>query len=148
MSMARDRHGVSIVWHWQAHCSHWSRLGSTHQHRPSRHELVSASQWRRNEAPPPVGMSTKQSSPDMVALSAWRWFSLKSRLPKKSLSRWWAWSDQANLPSHLLSCFPSICWQTAVPSSSGPFAFRKLHSQSWNLWSSNQIKGVQRVHHV
>lgn len=36
---------------------------------------------QRRDSPPPVGIRTKQSTPDMVALIACRWFSLQQRAP-------------------------------------------------------------------
>ena len=58
-------------------------------------------------SPPPVGIMTKQSRPDMEALMHCFWFSRKVALPKKSLLARVMSAAQGKLPAQRASEVPS-----------------------------------------
>lgn len=84
--------------------------------------------------PPPVGMSTKQSFLDMVALMASRWLGRKLELPKKSSLACRRSSAHLKLPFQRESLPPSVCLQS-ITCSDAAFS---LYARK-DTWSSGQI---------
>ena len=72
-------------------------------------------------SPPPVGMRTKQSFFDMVALMASRWLGRKFEFPKKSSLACRRSSAHLKAPFHRESFPPSVCLQSTTYHDSTPF---------------------------